>query len=1292
MPRLFLLVMALLASAPLLADAVCPLGVWGWRGSPHEFLLRDQRLFVADGRGIAVYDVANPAAIRRTAVAVTGAPARRVAVGGSSLLALTDTSLEWFRLEADSLLPAGSSRLKQRVDRVAAIDGLFLTAGARLRLLSINGATMTELFSIDLESDAIDALLVDGNLIFVGEKERGVNVFRIEGQTLAPISSIPIVARGLARFESYLYAASGGLGVSVVDIAVPESPKFLRVIQPDDIDYREVLLAGDRLFAIDQLRGSRIVSFDLTDPATPEATGSFDEPVRASTAGASRLYVSGVNHEPFDSFSETGAAVRVFDVSASEPALIGEFLDHAGPLTGVGTDGSFAYLADPPFFRVIDLRIAHQPREVARLAIDDSSDRVRLAGTMALVYGRGNVHMIDLADPLRPRYLGVYRSLGSPPNGAAMAGPYLIEDNRPTGFHVVDISDPASPFQIGGLKNDGWGQFFGVIARPGAAYALVNRGIKVIDLSNPHNPIFTRIIVLSKITDLEIAPATSTRPELLVALDGAHLRFFSLATLLDPIELSSITIPDSHEVAVGGDIAWVLTRDRRIVRIDFSDPLQPRITRTDGDFFDPVQVAVSGSTVAVADTWALRVMSDPPSSTPGTPLLERVATGARSVARIRWSGSTAPLFEIEVDDDSSFASPERSATSAREIFVPLPAGRYVRVRGRHACATEAWSNTLHLEHGGGGIAFVENGRHVVVSSASDPFDLPLPIRNDGSAEASASVLGDGHQAISHPASVTLQAGTSGSLPVTITPALITGEGRFTIVLEGAEAGGSYELIVSVVSPERREPRIEGESLLIPGVAATEGAHDTRWKSNLNLGCRSLTGCEIEIGFIPFGSGDESDWIEISLAALQSVVIEDVIQQLFGRESAAGTIELRISSVLDIAASGWTYNDGDNGRYGQLIPAMLNEATEPASQGSGIRRLLGVSHGAAVRTNIGLINGGTSPEIVRLVALGNDGSALGSNELQLGPRQSLQASFAALFGGAGITDGTIVLDASPAVIGYASRIDQQTGDGVFSYAMRPAALSEEPALSARRSAFLIVSSTGGAAGSVWRTSVQLSNGGDETATVELTLVPLADPARAESKHIELAPGASFYSSDLLAEILPHGPPELAALGWLRVSSRAPLLGWGQIYNQGPEGIFGQFVPLRSISPLTTESLGGGGSASSKSASPFRGRRPMMFPLEETSERRTNLGLTEVGGKEALVQLNVYDSAGVLVGITERYLAPYVAQLLSAPFTELGLGGARHLRVEVEQLAGEGIVEAWASVVENRTGDAVFIPAE
>ena len=100
---------------------------------------------------------------------------------------------------------------------------------------------------------------------------------------------------------------------------------------------------------------------------------------------------------------------------------------------------------------------------------------------------------------------------------------------------------------------------------------------------------------------------------------------------------------------------------------------------------------------------------------------------------------------------------------------------------------------------------------------------------------------------------------------------------------------------------------------------------------------------------------------------------------------------------------------------------------------------------------------------------------------------------------------------------------------------------------------------------------------------------------------------------------------------------------------------------------------------------------IFPVSDNARERTNFGIAEVSGKPAAVTLKIFDPAGNFLGATSRSIGAFGSQPLFNVLNDLGLSGVSGLRVEVEQ-NGEGLVTAYASVVERATGDAVYIPAE
>ena len=123
-----------------------------------------------------------------------------------------------------------------------------------------------------------------------------------------------------------------------------------------------------------------------------------------------------------------------------------------------------------------------------------------------------------------------------------------------------------------------------------------------------------------------------------------------------------------------------------------------------------------------------------------------------------------------------------------------------------------------------------------------------------------------------------------------------------------------------------------------------------------------------------------------------------------------------------------------------------------------------------------------------------------------------------------------------------------------------------------------------------------------------------------------------------------------------------------YTPSSSGTYGQFVP----SAVASESVGAGD-------------LPLSIPgLENTSGFRSNIGFAEVAGAAGEIRVRFYDAAGNAVADEVYGIAPFGhVQTRVNPFGEA-------LRAEVT-VAGGARVLAYGSMVDNSSGDAVFIPA-
>lgn len=1278
---LFLAIVASMSAAVPAAGAECStLGVWGDRGVVTDYALRGERLYAADGRGITIYDVANPAAIRQLFTARTAAPSRELAIVGDRIVVLTDGALELFAINGDSL--SFLARAATAATRLAVEGGAIATAGRSVHLWRIAGDALTPYVEMPLDGPA-DALLIDEATLFVSQHDAGVAMFDISTTPATRGPTIAIASVDMLVANDHLYSASGGIGLQVVDLRNPTSPAVVATLMTGEVDFRSLAFNGTTLYATDALTASRVVAFAIETPSSPSVIATIDEPARVIASAGDRLYVSGFLRGKWSSTAESGAPVRIFEVTNTGSLLLGgEFADRGGPLSGAATDGRFAYVADPPLFRVISIETPWRPTEVARIPLDDFSDRVRLFGTLAVVYGLDDVHMIDVSNPRQPRFIGVFRSLGRPRSSVAMAGSYLIEANRASGLHVLDITNPARPHQTTGLKNDGWGEFYGVTALPDTGYGIVQRGVKVFDLRDKNKATVVRVLQAGHIVDAEVAPATGSHEALLVLIDATTLEVYSLRDPLNPVLASTLTLPESLDLAIDGDVVYVMSADHELLRIDIRDAARPAVTGRAAGFDAPIQIAAGGGGV-VADTYSLKIVDDLSDAAlpPVVPVLT-VENATRRSATLSWS-TGGGAYDVETSADEAFASPERMTVRTTRVNISLDAPRFARVRVSNACEPGPWSSSVRIDPASAQrVMFAERGQRVVVREGTDFVAVPVTVSNvsDGPVEVEIRRPDGATQVLA------VSGGRNATVSITIAPSTLSAGAP--IVFDLLDAGAvvdSHEVRVELVAPET-SAATGGEYLVIPGVAAAKGRESTNWKSDLSILCRAVTPCGVSIDFVPFDATDRQR-ITLELRASESLLVDDVVGSVFGRDSATGSIELR-GDPDTILASATTYNDLPGGRFGQRIPAQTVPSHTTAT--GAHRQLLGVESSLSSRTNIGLLNTSGVSQTLHLTLHDGGGSST-ERDVTLAPHDSVQVAATDLLHLELIESGWIDVEGSNAVIAYASRVDQKTGDATFSFATTTGGEIAPAGFPAYVKVFDAVSSSMGEIGAVWRTAVQLVNPNAHEVDATLTLVPGSDPSKAVSKTVHLGANAAVTWDDVFAGMFGDIVPELSAIGSLRVTASSPLAGWARIYNTTPAGTYGQYVPLRDASPSRI-ATGVSPAWLGKIAVPLVERLAVMTPLAADAARRTNVGLTEVAGKPVIVQLNVYDRTGALIATKDLYVTALGSILAQRLLDELQLTGLTGVRIEVQRVAGEGVVHAYASVVENATGDAVFIPAE
>jgi len=107
----------------------------------------------------------------------------------------------------------------------------------------------------------------------------------------------------------------------------------------------------------------------------------------------------------------------------------------------------------------------------------------------------------------------------------------------------------------------------------------------------------------------------------------------------------------------------------------------------------------------------------------------------------------------------------------------------------------------------------------------------------------------------------------------------------------------------------------------------------------------------------------------------------------------------------------------------------------------------------------------------------------------------------------------------------------------------------------------------------------------------------------------------------------------------------------------------------------------------------GSRPLQILQVEQSERyRTNVGIAEVSGQPVTVRVTAVPSDAKVAANIEVTLAANQVRQLNSLLAQMGLNDSFNTRVTVTVMSGQGRVTAYASVIDNKTADPTFIPAQ
>lgn len=226
---------------------------------------------------------------------------------------------------------------------------------------------------------------------------------------------------------------------------------------------------------------------------------------------------------------------------------------------------------------------------------------------------------------------------------------------------------------------------------------------------------------------------------------------------------------------------------------------------------------------------------------------------------------------------------------------------------------------------------------------------------------------------------------------------------------------------------------------------------------------------------------------------------------------------------------------------------------------------------------------------------------------------------------------------------------------------------------------VVAHVGGAQDTDWRSDLRLFNAtASREAEIRLVLNPASDATFSGSRQTDvIVPHGSVVALD---DVVKNRFGLDAGRGSLLIQDPAGALvhGTSRTYTTSDSGTYGQFV-APSVAGFSSTGAGD---------------RALIVLPTAGADHRVNIGITEVTGRPATVAVTLLDSEnGVAIGpSTFHFVEAYANLQLNGLLPDMDLANGADPYIAVAVVQGEGRVVAYGSVIDNRTGDAVFITGD
>lgn len=418
----------------------------------------------------------------------------------------------------------------------------------------------------------------------------------------------PGEAWGVAVSESIVYVADGENGLLIINVDNPATPEIIGVVDTPHFAH-DVAASGTTVYVADRESGMQII--DVSNPIQPAITGFYDTPGEALD-----IVILGSLAYIADSYG----GLQIINVSSPSASFREGSIEHMGGYaSGLFVDGTTVYVATSyTGLYFVDANDPANPTIIRSIETPGWAQDVILAGSSIYVAdGEGGLQIIDISTPENPAIIGSVNTSGEG-SAISLSGNNIFMADGYSGLQVIEVSKPTSIF-IGSVATSTWVQ--GIAISGNYAYVTeggaLGPGVTTIDISDPFQPVVVDELNANYCYDIHIQDNYAY-----IARSSDGLLILDITSKASPRIAGTYDYPGSpREVAVSGTTVG-LADGPTLQIIDVSNPENPVfIASLDPDpasNSDALGVAASGNTICIiGDTSAgMRVIdvSDPKNS------------------------------------------------------------------------------------------------------------------------------------------------------------------------------------------------------------------------------------------------------------------------------------------------------------------------------------------------------------------------------------------------------------------------------------------------------------------------------------------------------------------------------------------------------------------------------------------------------------------------------------------------------------------------------------------------------